>query len=279
MHADIFSPFYCLHFESTETKEKKCFCVVLLSEHRKLKQLSVMWATNNAKYSLNSTSLSLSSVRIKRQHEWHNKSLTSFPLCFRAQLESWTVARQRNYSWASLPLCLSRSLCSFVVQGNCRLSAHKACTHSHKSLRAHKCVHTARGQTKLNRAHTHRHTNCGLKNKHTALTQAKLDPISDHITHYPPRLSLSISLQASYLRRAAADWSDLIAERRHRDQQLVVLVEDAAAGGLVQTQQALTAQHVQGETWLGRKQSWSQHLHEKVWQPTVCLCIVCSNLI
>lgn len=55
-------------------------------------------------------------------------------------------------------------------------------------------------------------------------------------------------LQASYLRRAAADGSDLVAEWRHRDQQLVVLVEDTAAGGLVQTQQALTAQHVQGET-------------------------------
>lgn len=54
--------------------------------------------------------------------------------------------------------------------------------------------------------------------------------------------------QASYLRRAAADGSDLVAERRHRHQQFVVLVEDTAAGGLVQTQQAFTAQHVQRET-------------------------------
>lgn len=57
------------------------------------------------------------------------------------------------------------------------------------------------------------------------------------------------SLQASDLRSAAADGSDLVAERRHRHQQFVVLVEDTAAGGLIQTQQALAAQHVQGEAY------------------------------
>lgn len=63
-----------------------------------------------------------------------------------------------------------------------------------------------------------------------------------------PPPSPSSPTASRYLRRAAADGSDLIAERRHGDQKLIVLVEHAAAGGLVQTQQALTAQHVQGET-------------------------------
>lgn len=48
-----------------------------------------------------------------------------------------------------------------------------------------------------------------------------------------------------YLRSAAADWSDLVAKRSHGDEQLVVLVEHTAAGGWVQTQQALTPQEVQ----------------------------------
>lgn len=56
-----------------------------------------------------------------------------------------------------------------------------------------------------------------------------------------------LALRPSHLRCAAADGSDLVAEGRHRDQQLVVFVEDTAAGSLIQTQQALAAQHVQGE--------------------------------
>lgn len=76
-----------------------------------------------------------------------------------------------------------------------------------------------------------------------------IDGASEHTTYAPtPPPSPSSPTASRYLRRAAADGSDLIAERRHGDQKLIVLVEHAAAGGLVQTQQALTAQHVQGET-------------------------------
>ena len=93
--------------------------------------------------------------------------------------------------------------------------------------------------------HTHAQT---VSHCLTTLQRSSFDP---RVTQYPLR-SPPPSLQESYLRRAAADGSDLVAERRHGDQQLVVLVEDPAAGGLVQTQQALTAQHVQGETWRGQ---------------------------
>lgn len=74
------------------------------------------------------------------------------------------------------------------------------------------------------------------------------------MSHWPfPPVQLSTG--NSYLRCAAADGSDFIAKWCHGHQQFVVLVEDAAAGGLVQTQQALTAQHIQGEPWRGEKRA------------------------
>ncbi len=94
----------------------------------------------------------------KQQREWHNKSLTSFPLSLWAQLGSWSVARQRNYSWASPSfLSLSVSLCVVLLLGATAGWAPTKLTHtqSHKSPRAHKCVHTARGKTQPNRAHKH----------------------------------------------------------------------------------------------------------------------------
>lgn len=100
------------------------------------------------------------------------------------------------------------------------------------SLASSLCVVSLLGQLQAHRSLTEQHT--------------------QHLIQLPSMHCKSplcfLSFQASYLRRAAADWSDLIAERSHRNQQLVVLVEDTAAGGLVQTQQALTAQHVQRET-------------------------------
>lgn len=85
-------------------------------------------------------------------------------------------------------------------------------------------------------------------------TQTRIYEVRKDQADVPLRLpSERASAEESYLRRAAADGSDFVAERRHRHQQLVVLVEDAAAGGLVQTQQAFTAQHIQGETWRGER--------------------------
>lgn len=77
------------------------------------------------------------------------------------------------------------------------------------------------------------------------------------------------SAEESYLRRAAADGSDFIAERRHRHQQFVVLVEDAAAGGLIQTQQAFTAQHIQGKAWRGEKREVSHELFKTDWEQSL----------
>lgn len=106
----------------------------------------------------------------------------------------------------------------------------------------HKCVHTARGQTQPNGS-THVQS---VRLKQTNVQLYGHNAQHPGTPHIVPLCTPSV--QVSYLRRAAADGSDLVTERRHRDEQLVVLVEDAAAGGLVQTQQALTAQHVQGET-------------------------------
>ena len=59
----------------------------------------------------------------------------------------------------------------------------------------------------------------------------------------PDRVDLGYG-GSEVLRRAAADWSDLVAQRRHGDEQRVVLVEHARTRGGVEAQQALAAQQV-----------------------------------
>ena len=92
------------------------------------------------------------------------------------------------------------------------------------------CIHAAHIHTQLRHeaskhSHAHTHRNCkGIG--------AQSNPTLSH-THFGERGS---RVAWVYLGRAAADWPDFVAERRHGDQQFVVLVEDSAAGCRVQTQ-------------------------------------------
>lgn len=168
-----------------------------------------------------------------------NKSLTSFSQSIWVQLKTWTVARQRDYSWASPPFP-SPSLCVVLLLG--KTAGWVPLKHPNKVPNTG-CTGVFTNKEGKHEHPEHTRKKCQLK--HASIKQATIDLTSQHTIHYT---LCSPSLQASYLRRAAADWSDLIAEWSHRDQQLVVLVEDTAAGGLIQSQQALTAQHIQGET-------------------------------
>lgn len=63
-------------------------------------------------------------------------------------------AEELLMSLASPPLPLILSLCSWVVGGNCRLSAPKASTHSPKSLWVHTRVYTNKEGKHKHSAHT-----------------------------------------------------------------------------------------------------------------------------